>query len=493
VEIKKRTIEIKNGALEITFLQEGKLVLGQFKGERVFQYDLVRSLKENGIICGYLEQCLGLIEGGMAEQIPIAQAFIDDEPGTYVFLFEQNYTFDTFLEMVRQNSIPALNLLQPVKKNEVLVEVAEAPHTVLKFPDGTREILKELLATDIKYFSGANTSTNEQEQNIVSRIDGYAHRTPFGDVHVHPLLHVKSVGKAHGKLIYEQALEIENDIRSEADLSSRSNIHVNGMIRAAKVHADGNISCQYSFDNPKRVESAEAVAGQSIYAEAVRQYRLRAGIYVIIRNVIENSIVKCQNSVLASKIVASEIRVGRSLFAREITKDSKIYLGRPYINDPVEKEMLNYYHQHEKVLKEIESDILFIQEKLRLEQVNSIKQLNKLKRVAPESMTSDVLLKRYLKNQQNVFVELQRKINHYERQSNILTRERIRLSFFGRQYINENEPMLVVTERLEAGTQIYAAGQRLRLEKDYSNVILFVSPSNGKLSIRPIHPDENPN
>ncbi len=486
MDIRKRSVETKSGKLEMTILQDGKLVLGQLKGDRIYQYDLIRVLKENGIVCGYLEQCLGLIEGGLEEQIPIAQAFVDDEPGTYIYLFEQNFTHDDLISMVRSGNIPPMDLLQPVKKNDVLVEVADAPHTILKYPDGTRQVINELAATDMKYFSGNNTIVNEKDQNIQATIDGCAHRTPFGDVHVHPMVHVKSVGKAHGRLRYSEALAIENDIRSEADISSESNIHVGGMIRAAKVQAAGNVSCRFGLDNFKRLESAQIIAGQSLFAESVRQYKVRVGIYVLVRNVIDGSIIKSLRTVVASKITNSEIRIGHSLYAREITNGCKIYIGRSFVNDPIEKEMNTHFHMQQKILRDIEAEIEFIQGKLKLEQANTVKQLNKLKRLSPESISSDVLLKKYLKNQQSMYAELKNKISQYEKQTLKFIRERMRISFFESQYQAAHPPVIVVTGRLEAGTQINVNGQRMRTEKDLHHVKICISQETGKIEVKPL-------
>ncbi len=484
--MEQRTIEMKSGTLNLTILNSGKLVIGELQGEKIYRFDLIKALKEHGIIRGYLDNCLGLIEGGFSGQIPIAQAYIEDEPGTFLFTFEDIYDRSTILQFLRSKTFPQPNMFPQVQKGQVLVEMASNPHTVLRYPDGRKDIMQELTASDIDYYSGVNTQVDSDKTRIIAGIEGSAHRSAYGVVHVYPTEQIKSLGKAHGKLIYENALQVEDDIRSGSDLVTQSNLWVGGMVRAAHVEAEGSIHSNYGFDNPKRLDSAQVTAGQSIYAAAVRQYRVKAGVYIFVKTVIEGSIVYCTNSVITPLIVNSEIRVGNKLYVHSIKGDTRIYLGRQFLRDTQYKEVVNFHQQHERGLSDIEADIRYIQDKLLMEQNNTVKQLNKLKRLAPDMIPTDVLLKRYLANQQTAYEELNRKIAVYERQSRKLTEERMRISFYENQFIVDAPPQIYIIGEVEAGVTIHAPNQHIKLKENHSNLLISLDSMNGKLNIEHI-------
>jgi len=464
----------------------GKLIIGELYGEKVYRFDLIKALKENGIVCGFLDNCLGLLEGGFNGQIPIAQAYIEDEPGTFIFTFEDLYDRSGILNFLRSNTFPQPNLFPIVRKGDVLVEMASNPHSVLRYPDGHKDILQELAASDVDYYSGTNTSVDKENTRIVAAIDGSVHRSVYGVVHVYPPQQIKSLGKAHGKMKYDSALQVEDDIRSGSDLITQSNLWVGGMVRAAHVEAEGSIHSKYGFDNPKRLDSAQVIAGHSIYTAAIRQYRVKAGVGVFAKNIIEDSIVYSNNFIITPLIVNSEVRVGNKLYVHRVKGDTRIFLGRQFLRDTRYKELLNFHQQHERGLSDIEADINYVQDKLLMEQNNTVKQLNKLKRLAPDMIPTDVLLKRYFANQQTSYQELNRKIAAYERQSHKLTRERMRLSFYENQFSIDTPPQIYITGEVEAGVSIHALNQHIKLKENHSNLLISLDAVSGKLKFEHI-------
>jgi len=481
--MQKKTVELKTGKLDLVLLRDGKLVLGEYIGEKTYKFELIKSLKRAGITNGYIENCLSMIEGGVTGQLPVAQAFIEDEPGSVSFPFEQNFSAEVLKNCVKTGRFENLDLLQSVGKGEKVLSITSSPQTVLKYPNGNNEQLKKLNTQDISYYASVNTKVNEDNKSIISEIDGCASRTVYGDVSVFQLSKVKSIGKAHGKIYYESALNVEADIRSESDVDTTSNLIVRGMIRASKIEAGGNIQCGFGLDNPKKLEIGKVKAGQSLFTSSIRNYKVWAGKYVVAKSSIEHSNVQCLHTIATPLIKASEIRVGNKLYVHNVMDGSRIFLGSYFVKDTGIENILNYHAQHEKRLTDIETEISFIKERLLHERANSIKQITKLKRISPQMIPKDVFLNKYYINQVNGLKDLGQKIDQYVKQNSIITQDKLRLSFYEQQFKNDLPVEMIVTGTLSAGTIITAPNEILRIKSTLTRVSVKLDEVTGKISV----------
>ncbi len=485
--MRTNTVELKNGKLTLQFLLDGRLVCGEYTGEKTYKHELIKALKRGGISGGYIENCISLLQSGKTGQLPLAEGYTEQEPGEILFLFEKKLTPNTSVKSVKSGIFETIDLLQPVKKGETLVKTVSPPRTVMKYPDGNVKILKDLKTHSRPFNSTANTRIPSDSTSLISEIEGSASRSVLGDVAVYPLTTIKSIGKAHGRVFYESALKVEADIRSESDVETASNLIVEGMIRSSQINARGNIQCQLGFDNPQKLESATASAGQSISTRAIRNYTVWAGKYIIAETVIEDSRVQCLHTAVTPLIRASEVRAGNKIYVHNITESSRIYLGSYFIDDMANKEIYAKYSQHEKRLQDIETEIVFIKEKLQKDRTASFIQLTKLKRISPQMIPSDVILNRYHSSLKSGIKDLENRIALYEKQAAIVDQDRIRISFYEKQSRELMPVELIVTGTLSAGTVVSASNETLHIKENLTSVRIKVEESNGKLSIEKLN------
>ena len=481
--MRTNTVELKNGKLTLHFLLDGRLVCGEYSGEKTYKHELIKALKRGGIGGGYIENCISLLQSGKTGQLPLAEGYTEQEPGEITFLFEKKLTPNTFIKSVKSGVFERINLLQPVKKGEILVNTVSPPRTVMKYPDGKVKILKDLKASSHPFNSGANTSISPDGMSLISEIEGSASHSALGDVAVYPLSTIKSIGKAHGRVFYESALKVEADIRNESDVETVSNLIVQGMIRSSKLEVNGNIQCLLGFDNPRKLENAIAYAGQSISTRAIRNYTVWAAKYIISESIIERSKVQALHTVATPRIKASEVSAGNKIYVHDITESSRIYLGSYFIDDMANKEIYSKYAQHEKRLQDIETEIAFLKEKLQNDRTASYIQLSKLKRISPQMIPSDVILNRYHSSLKNGIKNLENKISLYEKQAAIVDQDRIRISFYEKQSRELIPVELIVTGTISAGTVISAPNETLHIKENLTAVRIKVGEHNGKLSI----------
>lgn len=479
--MKRIDTELKNGILELVVLNNGRLILGEYKGEKTYTYELQKALKRSGIINGYLNNCLNLIESGTAGQIPVAQAFIEDEPGELEFHFEKKLERAEIIDLLKTKNFGSLNLFHDVKKGDLLVSLLKTSSIVLKYPNGSNEVLQKLDSSNMEYYKGKNVSVDVEEKALFSKIDGLAQRDLFGTVSVFPQAQVKSIGKAHGRVSYDSALGVEQDIRSESDVYSAAGIYVGGMTRSSRIEAGGSIYVNYGFDNPKQSDLGYAVAGQSIFASAIRNYHIRAAFYIISNTVIENSSVSCLSTIITPRIKSSEIKVGNKLFVNEIEGNSQIYLGPYFTKDPKYDETKNFHQQHIKRQYDLESETRIIIDKIRHEQRIALIQLQKLKKVSSDNIHGDVLLNRYYQNLISLNAEMEGSIKKYERQMHLINKERIRMAYYERQFFNEANAEIICLGALEEGTIITAPNETIKMETSRKNVSIKLDSVTGKV------------
>ena len=481
--MRTNTVELKNGQLKLIFLLDGKLVCGEYSGERTYKQELIKGLRRAGITGGYIENCIAMLQSGETGQLPLAEGYTEQDPGQISFLFEQKITPQEFLKGIKNGSFEPIDLLQPVRKGQILVKTISSPRTVMKYPDGKVKILKELVSDNCPFQAADNTKRTADGTSLISEIDGSASRSAFGDVSVYPLTTIKSTGKAHGRIFYESALRVQADIRSESDVEVISNLIVQGMIRSSQINAQGNIQCRLGFDNPRQLDMAVARAGQSVFTRALRDYTLWAGKYIISETVIENSSVQCLHTAATQLIKASEVRAGNKIYAQDVTDSSRIYLGSYFIEDTTSKDIYSMYTQHEKRLQDIETEITFIKEKLVHDRSASLNQLHKLKRISPKMIPGDVILNRYYASIKNGIKNLSDRIALYEKQAAVVAQDRMRIAFYEQQSSELMPVELIVTGTLSAGTVVAATNETLHIKENLTGVRIKVDENTGKLIV----------
>lgn len=479
----KKVITLNNGSLEVIELWDKKLLLGEILDGYTTRDELKAVLAGEGYSYGLLEKCIELLEKGYVGQIPVALAYLEDEAGKLWYHFEKAVNNDIFLKWLKAGKVDELNLLYPVKKDDRLVSLSQPPINLLRYPNGGKEILKELSERSISLYIGENTALDSTSNSLIAKIAGSAHRNIYGVVSAYPIKSFKSIGKIHGKIRYENALEIEDDIKRESNVVLPSNLLVRGMIRSAFVKVEGNIQSGIGFDNSNKTKNASISAGQSIFTTMIRSYDVWAGMYIIVRNTIENSNVQCMDTIFAPCISKSEIRVANKLYVRDITYSSQIYLGPYYVKDPELKSFKNYHLQHEKRLEDLGRQI---EEQIRILEGERLKvnsRINRLNSVSKDSISSDLPLKRFYHNLKHKLDQVISQIDDYKKTMYIYEEEKLQLSFYDSHLHNENNPEIIVFGKLSSGTVIIAPNQKLKIGNQLSQVSIKLDKKSGALKI----------
>jgi len=484
--MKKQQAELNSGLFEQTVLKDGKLVLGEYKGARTNSHEIKKTMMRLGIKYGFLESFLSLMESGTAGQIPIAQAFIEDEPGELKYHFKTSWDYEDAQHLLESGSFETINLVQHVGGNDLLVSLLKTPSTVLKYPDGRKEILHEHSDGDVHYYLGENVRLGRDINTIVSNIDGIAMRDVFGVVSVLPAVRVNSIGKGHGLVSYEKGLHVQNDIRTGSEVQAAGSIYVGGLIRSASVEAEGSVQSNYGIDNPSQKDTGKVEAGQSVYSSFIRNCRVTANGFVLIKGYIDRSRVQSLDSIIVPVIRSSVIRTGRKLFVNNIEAGCTIYLGPYFMKDTKYGETKNFHNQHLKRMLDLENDVTSIIERIKYEKGLALNQLKKLKKISPEAIPNDTILNRFYRNLISADRELNAGIERYEKQIDRLSEERMRLSFYERQYHEEGNAEIICLGSIAEGTVITGPNETITLDKTLENVSIKMDSSGGKLDIHPL-------
>jgi len=483
--MKKQQTDFNGGVFELTTLKDGKLVLGEYRGPRSNSHEIKKTMMRLGIKYGFLENNIGLIQSGTAGQIPVSQAYIEDEPGELKYHFKTSWEEDEALNLISSGPFDTINMAQQVCRNDLLVSLVKNPSTGIKFPDGRRELLYEHPDGDVQFYLGENVRLGRDINTIVSNIDGAVKRDIFGVVSVLPVMRVSSIGKGHGLVHYEKAMHVENDIRTGSNVQITGSLHVGGLIRSAEVEAAGSIHSNYGIDNPTQKDIGRVESGQSVYSSFIRNCRVTSSGFILIKGYIDKSRVQTLDTIAVPVIRSSVIRAGRRLYVNKIEPGCTIYLG-PYFNkDTAYTEAKNFHNQHLKRLMDLENDITGTIERIRYEKGLALNQIKKLKKISPENIPNDTILNRYYRNLVSADTELASGIEKYEKQTDSLSQERMRLSFYERQYYGENTAEIICLGSVAAGTVITAPNQTLTLEEELENVTIIMESSSGELKIIP--------
>jgi len=393
-----KSFPLNNGTLNLSTLHKGQIVLGSYKGERTYPFEIMRVLKLAGITHGYIENSISLLQSGTAGELILAQARIEDKPGNVEFLFEPKLDEEYLLDFIRSGSFEHELFVQNIEKGQPLIKVHSAPSRVLRYPDGSTDVIKVLRENDLSYYAGDNTKIVKEKNTLLATIDGYATKDLYGVIHVAPLSQIKSVGKVHGRVYFESALKVEADVRTESDLEVTSTLMINGVVRSSKLDSAGNIIAGFSLDNPQKLEMAQARCAGSFITNTIRNYTIIASNYLIAKSSIESSQISCMHTVATPRIKDSEIRVGNKLIVRTVDKGVRIFMGPDIVSDFRFEANADFQKQHEKRLMDIEKEMTHIRDRLIQDRKVALTQITKLKRVSPDMISNDLLLNRYYNN-----------------------------------------------------------------------------------------------
>jgi len=479
----RKYIKINNGILELVILRNGRLVLGEIKEGFATQQEIKTILKENDIVCGYIDNNIKLIENGQKAQIPLATDYLEYEPAEIEKHLANKINKNIALGILNNSTDNIFNFSHKIKKGEKLLTLNLMPELVIRYPDGNKKSIKKLDSEKLKKFSGENTIFNMNQKSVSAAIDGSFHYSIYAIAYVYPLLTLQSINYSHGEIKYKNALQIESNIQEESRVKIPSNLIVKGYISCAFIDTGGSVHCLKGIENQKKIESSKLKSGQNIYTNLIKNFDVWAGDSVIVKDKIDECRIECLNTIICPEIVNSEIRVGNKLYTKDIINSSRIYLGSSYVNNEHLNKFRNIHKQHKKKMNDL--DNILNEEKTEMELIRSklTMQIKKMRKTSLNNFNSDIVINRFFNRLINSLQKFNDNIKIYNETLKLIENEKNELIFLEQQSKSKQDTEIIICGRIEPGSAIYAPNQTLRINKTLKNISIKLDSVRGTLKI----------
>lgn len=482
----KKIIKLQNGAIELTILRDGSLLLAEIKRGYVNEKELLIDLHKSGFGYGLIDKSLKLLDQGHKGQILLATAFIQNEPAGVWTHSTLDFSFENILEIVKTESFDLKSISFSVKEEERIVTITSTPKTILRYPDGRKKQLEDLGIEAANKLCGDNVQLNSETKSILSQIEGSLNRSIYGVISVYPEKKLRSIGKVHGKVKEKQSLLIEQDVLDDSYIDIPSNLIVKGFIKSSIVEVEGNIVSHLGIENSSTRDFASIKAGQSIYTTHLTNYPVWAGSQIIVNKKIENCTIQCLDTIASPVISDCNVFVGNKLVVKDIINESEIFLSNKYVENDELTSRKSYHNQHEKRMIDLENTITAEKTQIEVNRIKVITQIKKLRKTSENSYNSDLVLNRFFESISDGYKKLDKSINDYASTLDLFEKERLELSFFEQQLHHDTNPEIIVFGRIEPGTVITAPNQTLNINEELTQVSIKLDKVRGILKIEPL-------
>jgi len=482
--VEKKSVDLKYTSLELTELWDSRIVLGELKYGESDRDEIRNALKSVGYTSGIQDNCIDALLKGSTEQIPVALAYTVDEAVNLHYHFDFYLDDDVIERWITTRQIDEIDLSFPVKKYDPLLTFSQPPRTVLIYPNGRKKVLRTRDDCTVGLFQGKNSIPDSDPTVLISEIDGFAHRDLYGKVSVYPIKTYPNLGRIHGLIDDDSAIQIERDVTKGSQIITPSNLAVGGLIRGSHIEVEGNLKTRHGLDNSLKEENASITAGQSIYTSFIQSYQVWAGMYIIVNKMIDKSKVQCLNTIITTDIKQSEIRVSKKLFVMNISNNCIIYLGPSYLSDAAFRARKNIHIQHAKRISDIEAHLEDQKLLLSSERQKAMGHLSKLNKLSKNLIASDELLNRIYYNLEQGIKNVDQKIVEYEEAQEVYEREKFQINYYKSQLNGFENPEIRVYGQLEQGTKIMTPNDFLKIKDTVENVSIKIDPSTEKLILK---------
>ena len=479
-------LRLPQGQATLAVLKNGEIVLGEITEGTATVADIKNALDNNGIKFGLHQEFIEKLAAGYRGQLPIAHSetrvdlikfnveFIED------FDLDEEEPYD-FLASLHSKQISGL-----VKENDKLLTVSSTSKRILRKPDGEEVILSDAGKEEIKHFFGNNVHVSEDGTAVLANIEGVAQITTRGRVSVYPFESHKSIGKVHGKIKTDQALLVQEDITSGAQISSEASLIVQGTIRAATIHCGGDLDCQSGFENHLKDDDCDIRVQQNLRTSSIKNFEVWVGGTLYASRIIDQSVVEVLDTLACPRIADSKIAVGHRLIAYNIVRDCQIHFGPQAVEDPFVTKFKQTHLAHSRKHHDIHLDMGYQSAHLDQLRQKALMIIRRLKTEGQGSTTMGNVLKRYLNNMDENFTIYKNAYNDLVEIEKIVRQERAELAYHDSLLESFSNPKIIVVGKMEVGTHIKGPVNAVMLEKSMSNVEVSLDPATRKLAFNPI-------
>ncbi|MFC1620322.1 FapA family protein [Candidatus Neomarinimicrobiota bacterium] len=484
--IERSDLAVSNGSIRLTSLDEGRLILAELISGPIKRGDLIAAMEDAGIQHGILEHGVDLLTKDYVGQIPIARAEIQQIPSEVESEMMQLQLVDEVESSGKFQRLTELNVSYSVKKGQVLLTFGAPPKTIIRYPQGRIQIVHEHDNLDPELFAGPNTSVNQAKDGIISDINGYAMRTVYGDVAVHPAEKAFGISSAYGKVWKEGTLAVEQDISDGSNIETGGSLIVRGAAHGTYIKAAGNIQITYAVDNRTMNREAKLIAGQSLYCRALDNTPAWAGSHIIVAQGISRCTVECMDTLITPVIQGCKVSVGNQLIVETVRGYSVINLGTKYVPEPSYRSKEAVCTQHQKRFTDLEQRLAQHRFTYNRTRENLARQIEKMRDptfAESRRYSARQTLTRLFDTLNDAVTAYQQDYDEYLSSSVNLARERVGMDFYQQRMASFRTPRLKVFGTIESGTQIHSPEDRITLRETLSKVMILLEPYTAKLKV----------
>ncbi|MDR2730965.1 MAG: FapA family protein [Treponema sp.] len=209
-----------------------------------------------------------------------------------------------------------LNIIQNVVQNQPLAKKVP-PEDGVDGKTVTGKILPARAGSDIPLPVGTNVHTNDDNDTIISDINGQV-IVANGKINVEPVLTVEGdVNLKTGNIIFLGTVVITGNVEDTFSVKAAGNIEIRGTVSKAELDAEGDIII-YQGINGKG--GGKVRAGRSIWSRFLENANVEAGNMVVVTDGIINSNVDAIKSIVCmgkrASIMGGRIRAGEEINAK---------------------------------------------------------------------------------------------------------------------------------------------------------------------------------
>jgi hypothetical protein len=483
LDIHRKTYRRSAGALQLSFLDKGRIVVGQLLEGRLEGEELALILEEAGIRTGLIESGIELIGKGSTSEIPLAVVRIIELPAQTT---SEVFHLPRLEEALASGVLPDLSdvdILFPVKAGDALLSVEAPPKTVMRFPTGETRLLKEWESVNPELFSGVHTSVPGQGNTIVADIDGLAQRTAYGQVSVYPVESLPGVGELHGKIEQGNAVVVEGDVKGGSHLVTEGNIHVRESVSGAYIHAGGNLQVDMVIDNPTGSEKAQVRAGQHLLTRVLKDSTVIVGSQAIITEEVSRCDLTCLNSLITPVLIGSRIRAANTVIAGDIRGETQIELGTAYTRDSRHEDHVQEHSQHLKRLDDRREGLKTSRFKFNRAQGQAATQIRRMQ--DPKIPTSHrhnamQILKKLLTEMEAALATFKTDYEDFLNTAREVAQEEVGLGYY-QHWLESYKPQVDINGTAEAGLVIKNGLSKVAFDEERSGVRVRVDAGTGRL------------
>lgn len=300
-------------------------------GADITENDLLSYMDDVGIEKRYDDEALSEIINypsyGKDVKIAEGQKVVNGLDARVEYLFETDRTKLLPKEVDGRIDFKSMNFIQNVEEGEILARKIPPTEGVSGFTvKGAVLISKD--GSDIKLLPGDNVLLSEDQNSIISEINGQVLLADSGKISVSPIFVVEGDvnTKTSGNIDFIGAVVIKGNIEDGYEVTASKNIEINGTVGKSKIISGGDIVIAQGIAGK---EEGSVFCAGNLFAKFIGNAHVTCKGDVIVKDGIVNANVDSDSSILCSEgkrasIIGGHLRASKKVVAKTIGSSSGV-------------------------------------------------------------------------------------------------------------------------------------------------------------------------